>query len=152
MPLFLWFAATAPVIPLITWWAATTSRQARRTGRPLTPEERQTALRLGVRDPSQVRITITPNLPLPGPRWLHRLASKLGFPATESIGLAIGYAIFLHPAFAHDPHVLTHELAHSAQYERLGGLRPFLHRYLAECLTHGYADAPLEREARAAAA
>ncbi|MFN0125697.1 MAG: signal peptidase II [Verrucomicrobiales bacterium] len=94
---------------------------------------------------------VTSSLPLPGPRWLLRLASCLGFPATETIGLCLGHSIFLHPDWNH-PTVLAHELVHTAQCERLGGLRPFLHRYLAECLAHGYAASPMECEARQFAA
>lgn len=37
-----------------------------------------------------------------------------------------------------------------AQYERLGGITAFLTQYLEECLTHGNALAPLEREATVA--
>jgi hypothetical protein len=45
--------------------------------------------------------------------------------------------------------LIVHELAHVAQYERLGGILPFLRKYLFECLTVGYAAAPLELEATA---
>ena len=41
----------------------------------------------------------------------------------------------------------VHELAHVAQYERLGGILPFLRRYLFECLIAGYSVALLEQEA-----
>jgi hypothetical protein len=33
------------------------------------------------------------------------------------------------------------------QYERFGGVLPFLRQYLTECLTVGYPEAPLEQEA-----
>jgi len=42
---------------------------------------------------------------------------------------------------------LVHELVHTGQYERLGGVRPFLERYLRECLTIGYPMGALEQEA-----
>ena len=45
-----------------------------------------------------------------------------------------------------------HELAHVTQYDRLGGILPFLRKYLFECLTMGYESAPLELEAIAVAA
>ena len=35
-----------------------------------------------------------------------------------------------------------------AQYERFGGFRLFLERYLHECITIGYPAAPLEQEAK----
>ena len=46
---------------------------------------------------------------------------------------------------------IAHELAHTEQYERLGGIEPFLRQYLSECLTIGYPAAPMEQEAIAAA-
>lgn len=148
----LWRTALLPVVPLVAWWAGRTTLGARTAGRPLTPIETALARRLGVADPASVRVVVTPALPLPGPRWAHQLASRLGFPAIESIGLCLGHAIFVQSNWARHPEVLAHELVHTAQCERLGGLRPFLHRYLAECLTHGYHQAPLEQEARTATA
>jgi len=44
--------------------------------------------------------------------------------------------------------LVVHELAHAAQYERLGGFQAFLEQYLSECITlPGYPFGPLEREA-----
>jgi hypothetical protein len=48
--------------------------------------------------------------------------------------------------------IVVHELAHVAQYERLGGILSFLRKYLFECLTMGYVASPLELEAIAATA
>jgi hypothetical protein len=48
--------------------------------------------------------------------------------------------------------LIVHELVHVAQYETLGGILPFLRKYLFECLTMGYAASPLELEAIAVAA
>ncbi|HEX4665027.1 MAG TPA: hypothetical protein VH207_00400 [Chthoniobacterales bacterium] len=50
-----------------------------------------------------------------------------------------------------DRALVAHELAHTAQYERLGGIAPFLKQYLFECLTIGYPAAPMEQEAIAEA-
>jgi len=45
--------------------------------------------------------------------------------------------------------LVVHELAHTWQYERLGGLRPFLKQYLYECLVApGYPFGHLEQEAK----
>jgi hypothetical protein len=50
--------------------------------------------------------------------------------------------------FRGDRRLVIHELAHTRQYERLGGIRPFLREYLYECLvTPGYPFGPLEQEA-----
>jgi len=47
--------------------------------------------------------------------------------------------------------LVVHELAHTAQRERLGRVLPFLQQYLRECVTLGYPAAPLEQEAIKAA-
>ena len=46
--------------------------------------------------------------------------------------------------------LLAHELAHVAQYERLGGFREFLKQYLEECINPGYPLGDLELEAEQA--
>jgi hypothetical protein len=43
--------------------------------------------------------------------------------------------------------VLTHELAHVAQFERLGGIREFLKIYISQCLSQGYEKVSFETEA-----
>ena len=41
-----------------------------------------------------------------------------------------------------DRQLFVHELAHTAQYERLGGIQGFLEKYLHECIAIGYPQAP----------
>ena len=64
-------------------------------------------------------------------------------------GLTLNYGIFIRSDCWADRLLIVHELAHVAQYERLGGILPFLRKYLFECLTVGYAAAALELEATA---
>jgi hypothetical protein len=47
---------------------------------------------------------------------------------------------------------VAHELAHVVQYERFGGIAPFLRAYFRECLDPGYPLGPLEQEAAREAA
>lgn len=79
---------------------------------------------------------------------LRSVGAKFGLSFAGTIGMALGYGIYLQRAYAGDRALLLHELAHVAQYERLGRRR-FLRRYLRECLTHGYPFSELEAEARA---
>ncbi len=65
--------------------------------------------------------------------------------------MALRYGIFIRSDCWGEHGLVAHELAHTAQYERLGGIRPFLRQYLLECLTIGYPAAPMEQEAIAAA-
>ena len=48
---------------------------------------------------------------------------------------------------------MAHELVHTTQYERLGGIEAFLRPYLLECLSApGYPHGPMEQEAITTAA
>ena len=142
-------------------------------GRVLTPDEMRIARSLGVMQPERVRVLVTPVLP----SWLapdvmangviggatmasnaptddatRTTASKPNIPPERRYGVAgltAGHGILLGIRHAHNPRVLAHELAHVAQYERLG-TRGFALRYLTELLSVGYFRAPLEREADAA--
>jgi len=110
---------------------------------PLHAHELEVAASLGVVYPEAVRLLEVDAVPVPG----HRLAHLLGRAAPQGIaGLTAGYGIYLIPAVFNDPEIRIHELVHVGQYDRLG-LRPFLWHYTYQCLVHGYADAPLEREA-----
>ena len=142
-------------------------------GRALTHEEMQTAHGLGVAEPERVRVLVTPVLPswlapdimanggigggtmasnAPADEASRPTASNPNIPPEHRYGVAgltAGHGILLGIHHAHNPRVLAHELAHVAQYERLG-MCGFALRYLTELLSVGYYRAPLEREADAA--
>lgn len=64
------------------------------------------------------------------------------FPGKLS-AITFGHCIF----WTNDWSVIPHELKHVAQYEKLGGVEPFLRQYLSECIRLGYNKSPLELEA-----
>jgi hypothetical protein len=66
---------------------------------------------------------------------------------SDPSGLTLQYGIFVRGDCRQDRHLVVHELVHTAQYERLGGILRFLRDYLFECATLGYGEAPLEQEA-----
>jgi hypothetical protein len=72
-------------------------------------------------------------------------------PAASVDGLALGHAIFIR-SDAMTPQLLAHECRHVHQCELAGSLPAFLAGYLREVAHFGYADAPLEADARRAAA
>jgi hypothetical protein len=43
--------------------------------------------------------------------------------------------------------VIRHELIHTRQYQEAGSIFEFLRQYLFQCLTGGYANCEMEREA-----
>jgi hypothetical protein len=147
-------------------------------GRVLTPGETRIARRLGVMQPGRVRVLVTPILPSwiapdPMPHGMLRqdaislasaanaadpgIAGNIDIDRDKTVperrygvaGITAGHGILLGIRNAGNPRVLAHELAHVAQYERLG-LHAFALRYLTELLSVGYAHAPLELEADAA--
>lgn len=131
--------------PSVARWSAGRERHIAAIGTPLRPGLQTFAGELGITDPEQIRVHITPRIPLPAPAPLVRFAKRIGLPVFHPAGMALGRAI---TAVNSENTLLRHELVHVAQYQRLGGHRPFMRRYLFECLHHGYLDSPLEIEAR----
>lgn len=124
-------------------WAREEERRILQQGAPLTMEQMVDARAAGVRSPERVRVLRTPCVPIPYPR----LAGWAGYAAKDTLGMALGYGIFIQEPFWGNRLLWVHELVHVAQYERLGGLKGFLREYLRECLSMGYGLGPLEREA-----
>ena len=140
------------LLPLAVGWARRQERRILRLGVPLTESEIEDARALGVREIARVRLLKVNVMPLPGASALRGAARTLGFDPDATCGITLGYGIFIREDCWRHRALIAHELAHTAQYERLGGIEPFLRKYLSECLTVGYVDSPLEREAAAAAA
>ena len=63
-------------------------------------------------------------------------------------GITCGHGIFVRPD-AYSRHLITHELVHVLQYERFGGIEPYLKAYVPEIVSPPYyPNGPLEQEAR----
>jgi hypothetical protein len=61
--------------------------------------------------------------------------------------MTFGHAIVL-KAESYDRHLIAHELGHVLQYERFGGIEPFLKAYIPELVDPPYyPNGPLEQEA-----
>jgi hypothetical protein len=146
LPLGLALTLASGVAPATARWAKEQERRILKEGEPLAAEALAFATELKIELPEEIRVLEVHAVPLPTPRGWVKLASRWGMPFFEPAGMALGKGIYvLHG----QSRVLRHELVHVAQYQRLGGIEPFLRRYLMECLTRGYADAPMELEARA---
>ena len=136
----------ASLLPGALYWARREERRIVREGRPLTEQERRDARDVGVRIPEWVRVLPVPRVPLPGGRLGQAWVTWASGPGVVA-GMALGYGIYVDVSAVGSRHLLAHELAHVAQYERLGGVKPFMRRYLEECLWAGYHAADLELEA-----
>jgi len=139
------------IIPLATEWAAEQESQILREGIPLSVRELADALRVGVKDPERVRLLKVETIPAPGHPILQATYQRVKVP-TAPRGLTLHYGIFVRADYWRDRTLIVHELVHTAQYERLGGIEPFLRKYLMECATVGYQKSPMEAEAAATAA
>jgi hypothetical protein len=137
----------ADILPLACAWVAECEREILRTGAPLTTAQLADARQAGVQHPGRVRILGVPAIPFPEDPRLHAAAQATRFLTPDTIGLTLCYGIFLREDYLDDRALLAHELVHCAQYERLGGIEPFLRQYFGEVLTFGYLRAPLEQEA-----
>jgi hypothetical protein len=135
------------VLPVIVRWAERAEARILAEGDPLSATGLQDAVSMGVGRPKKIRLLRVDHVPLPGEPFLSRIASRTGLPFFSAAGMSLRYGIFIRREFWGDRFLIAHECVHTGQYERLGGFRPFLARYLAECLDHGYAASPLEREA-----
>jgi len=134
-------------LPLTCAWAAEQEQFILENGTPLTAAQTLDAQLAGVAHPERVRLLAVKHMPLPGHPILQAAAEAIKLITPQTAGLALRYGILIRLDYWGQRRLLVHEFAHTAQYERLGGLCPFLERYLYECLVIGYISAPMEREA-----
>jgi hypothetical protein len=135
------------LVPLVYRWLVRQEADILRRGRRLHPGEMQDARRIGLRRAGQVRILVVARIPLPAAFILRRLGRFSRVALSDPVALTAGSGIFCRRRSGETRRVLRHELVHVQQYERLGR-RPFLKRYIRDCIVDGYADSPLEKEAR----
>jgi hypothetical protein len=140
------------LLPLAGQWASLQQRHILALGVPLTDAEMDDARAASVSNPQAARLLPVQSIPRPDQPALRAACDAVNFLTSETRGLTLGYGIFIRQDCWRGRELIVHELVHTAQYERLGGIDPFLRQYLSECLTVGYPQAPLEQEAIAVAA
>ena len=134
-------------LPFGVYWVSKQEARILRDGRCLSEWETKWAHDVGVENPDKVRILPVPKVPVPFAPIL-----RLNGAFSGVSGMALNYGIFLDTAHQSNPNLLVHELAHVAQYEKMGGIRGFLREYLTQCVEDGYWNSLMEQEARDAAA
>jgi hypothetical protein len=140
-------AVVKMVLPMACAWAEEQEAVILRDGVALTASQIADARQIGVAHPERVRLRV--EIPLPLHPMLREAAEITGLISERTAGLALCYGIFIRSESWGERRLLVHELAHTAQYERLGGFQPFLKQYLHECIIRpGYPFGPLEREAK----
>ncbi|MFT3990952.1 MAG: hypothetical protein QM680_06030 [Luteolibacter sp.] len=136
-------------VSLAAPWAAWHERKICRIGTPLDPVFLADARALGIRHPEKVRVLFVERIPFFNGRFLRALSKFFPDISPHTIGLSLRYGIYLRKHLSVESHrlLLAHELVHTSQYEKCGGISAFLLRYFEECLTDGYARSPMEQEA-----
>ena len=140
------------LLPLAAQWAAEQERHVLCEGVRLSEIELADAKAIGVRNPERVRLLRVDAVPIPADPMLRAAAASINFLNAAPRGLALDYGIFVRTDHWRDRALIAHELVHTAQFQRLGGILPFLQTYIFQCATVGYQNAPLELEAVATAA
>ena len=144
------FSQLETLLPIAADWASSQERRILTEGVPLSDAQADDARSIGVRQPQRVRLLKMDVIPHPPNPILEAAVASLL--ARTPRGLTLQYGIFVRSDCWEDRFIVAHELAHTAQYERLGGFVPFLRRYLLECVTVGYLESSLEQEATILAA
>jgi hypothetical protein len=139
------------LLPLAASWAAEQEARILREGVPLSDQEILDAKAAGVKEPERIRLLQVDTIPSPTHPMLRAAYGAINLITSAPQGLTLHYGIFVRSDCRQDRTLLVHELVHASQYERLGGIFPFLRKYLLECFTIGYRKAPLEQEATAVA-
>jgi len=140
------------ILPLAAQWAADQERRVLCEGVPLSKIELADAKAIGVRNPERVRLLRVDAVPVPVHPMLRAAAASINFLTAMPRGLALDHGIFIRADHWRDRALIAHELVHTAQFQRFGGILPFLQTYISQCATVGYSNAPLELEAIATAA
>src|SRR5438105_2997855 len=135
------------LLPLACQWAVEQEQRILANGELLTAAQLEDARLVGVSHPERVRLLYVPAIPIPEYPTLRAAAQAIQFITALTRGLTLRYGIFIRSDCRGERALVVHELAHTAQYERLGGFEPFLHQYLSEYVTIGYPEAPIEQEA-----
>lgn len=136
------------LLPLACKWAKEQEHIILRDGVALTASQIEDARRIGVQEPERVRLRVAQEIPTLKSTLLRAAAKRTGVISPFTIGMTLRHGIFIRADHWGERRLVVHELAHTAQYERLGGFKPFLGAYLEECLTVGYPNGPLEQEAK----
>ena len=147
MKTFLQRALVELAVPIACMWLRREEAMILGRGAALSDAQAADARRIGIARVDRIRVLAVDEVPPDLHPALRFLARTFGMTFAGTIGMALGHGVFLSRQYAHDRSLLLHELAHVAQYERLG-VRRFMRQYLHECLSLGYPLGELEAEAR----
>jgi hypothetical protein len=134
-------------LPLATAWVLEQERFILENGVPLTNVQLADAKLVGVARPERIRLFRVEQIPLPQHPELEEMKEAMKLTAPALPGLALRHGIYVRASHWGQRRIVVHEMAHTAQYERLEGVRAFLECYVYECLVIGSTSSPMEQEA-----
>lgn len=136
------------LLPLICKWVEEQEQMVLKHGVELTEDQKNDAYLVGVKEIDKVRLLkVNGAMPFPSDPILQQAAKLAGLMSRSTLGVTFRYGICIKDRYWNNRSLVVHELVHTMQYERLGGLEPFIYQYLDECIRLGYPHGPLEQEA-----
>lgn len=117
-------------------------------GVPLTEKQISIASKMGINNIDKIRLLQVELIPEPEDSILNEASKSIGFISGDTLGITYRYGIYIRHDFWENERLIIHELTHTLQYERLGGIAEFLNQYIKECIYYGYEKSPLEIEAK----
>ncbi|MDW3193897.1 MAG: hypothetical protein R8G66_16105 [Cytophagales bacterium] len=136
------------LIPAAANWILKQENHILKCGIDLSIDQAIDAHLIGVKDPSRIRLMEFEEMPKPEDTELHKAAEFLGLISDSTRGTSFRYGIAVRKGWLASRTLLVHEMTHTTQYEKLGGIENFLKQYILECSTVGYLLSPMEEEAR----
>jgi hypothetical protein len=118
-------------MPKAVQWVTQMEQTCMEIGQPLLPQNWRDGETIGIRELAAVRVMVLNEIPLPSDPELRQLAAQSKLITPTTAGMTFGHGIVL-KAGHYNRHLIAHELVHVMQYERFGGIEPFLVAYISE--------------------
>jgi len=131
------------LLPALLEWCLEMERHVQSAGVPLHPIQLADAKVVGVKHPERIRLLMVDRMP--HPEALQDWVDWIYFDGAPAI--CLGYSVLLERSHWNNRRTRAHEMAHTMQFEKLGGIEPFLRTWLTEVTTEGYFNSPMEQEA-----
>lgn len=136
------------IIKLAVEWIEQQQKIIQQHGYKLSPRKFEIARQVGVEQPALIYIMEVDEISPPDNPVLNQVANQLNFLGPDTIGLTLGYGVYLRKGYV-DDRLLSHEFRHVRQYEIAGSVTAFIDEYIRQIFQYGYLDAPYEVDARA---
>jgi hypothetical protein len=139
------FSELQTLLPMAIKWAEEQNNKIQKEGIPLTLEQIEIAVKVGVSNPEDIKILEVPELPLPTEPKLCEAANQIGFLSEAMKGLTIDHSIYICEDF-NTTQQLSLELRRVYQYEFFGSIPAFLVEYFKQIVMVGYENSLLEQD------